>query len=290
MNEELPTYGDLMLPVLRAIHALGGSGTGRELSSAVIEAAGFSDDLLAITYDGRDKSVLLDRLDWARSYSKLGGVLESPRRGLFLITDLGREIHALADDEAAERLRDIDRAVRRARTRKTQHDNEPPPDIEPDDNDEAETWRETLLTRLHHLTPDAFEHFVLYLLRSQGMELKRIGGTGDEGVDGIGTAPISSVLSTTVAVQAKRYEPSRTIGRESVALFQSDATAAGAEHGVFVTTARFSEPARRAALGRHPTIDLVDGDKLADLCLEASIGVHTAPVVDTGFFDRFEDL
>jgi hypothetical protein len=29
----------------------------------------------------REKSVLIDRMDWARSYSKLGGAFESPRRG-----------------------------------------------------------------------------------------------------------------------------------------------------------------------------------------------------------------
>ena len=70
----------------------------------------------------------------------------------------------------------------------------------------------------------------------------------------------------------------------------SDATAAGAEHGVLVTTGRFSEPARQAALSRHPTIDLVDGEKLTELCIEANIGVALSPVVNEGFFDRFEDL
>ena len=76
----------------------------------------------------------------------------------------------------------------------------------------------------------------------------------------------------------------------SVALLQGDATAAGAEHGVLVTTGRFSEPARQAAQGRHPTIDLVAGEKLTDLCLEANIGVALSPIVNEDFFDRFEDL
>lgn len=291
MPVELPPYGDLMLPVLRAVQTLGGSGGNREISAAVVEAERFSDDLLAVTYDGRDRSIVLDRLDWARSYCKLGGVLESPRRGLFLVTDLGREIAALPESEARERLQEVDRAVRRARNRKPKVDDASVEDEEPDgEADDDGEWREALLTRLHQLTPDAFEHFVLYLLRSQGMELKRVGGTGDEGVDGIGTAPITSVLSTTVAVQAKRYEPSKTVGRETVALFQSDATAAGAEHGVLVTTGRFSEPARRAALGRHPTIDLIDGEKLTDLCLAEAIGISISPVVNASFFDRFEGL
>ena len=290
MEQPLPSYRDLMLPVVRAVSELGGSGNSREISESVIDSEGFSEDLLAVTYEGREKSILVDRLDWARSYCKLGGVLESPKRGLFLITDLGREIAALPDPEAHERLKEIDHAVRRARRKKPKSEAHVPQDDDaesPPEDDER--WKEVLLARLHKLSPDAFEHFVLYLLRAQGMELKRVGGSGDEGVDGIGKAPLSGVLSTTIAVQAKRYDPSKTVGRETVALFQSDATAAGAEHGVLVTTGRFSEPARRAAQSRHPTIDLVDGEKLTDLCLEANIGVALSPVVNEDFFDRFED-
>ena len=83
-----------MYSVLKAVQALGGSGTSREITAAAVEAEGFSDELLAVTYEGRDKSIVLDRFDWARSYCKLGGVLESPRRGLFLITTRGQEIAA----------------------------------------------------------------------------------------------------------------------------------------------------------------------------------------------------
>ena len=168
MKSTLPSYGELMLPVVRAVLELGGSGTSREISESVIETEGFSEDLLAVTYDGRAKSILLDRMDWARSYCKLGGVLESPKRGLFLITDLGREIAALPDLEADERLKEVDRSVRRARRKKPKGD---PLASDGDDADsppeDDETWREVLLARLHELSPEAFEHFVLYVLRSK---------------------------------------------------------------------------------------------------------------------------
>ena len=121
------------------------------------------------------------------------------------------------------------------------------------------------------------------------MELRRVGGTEDEGIDGNGTAPLSPILTITVAVQAKRYEPSRTVRRETVALLQSDAIAVGAERGILVTTGRFSEPARKAALGRNPTIDLVDGQKLVEICLAEAIGVVTTPRVGFGWFGQFEE-
>jgi hypothetical protein len=78
-------------------------------------------------------------------------------------------------------------------------------------------WREALLARLHRLSPAGSEEFTLYLLRTFGIELTRVGGVGDEGIDGIGLAPISAVLSSRVAVQAKRYDPTATVGREIVA-------------------------------------------------------------------------
>jgi restriction system protein len=261
-------------------------------------AQGFTDDMLAVVYPSDEsKSVLLDRLDWARSYCKLGGVLESPKRGLFLVTDLGNEIAALPGDEAGATLRDIDREVRRRRRRTTSAADAAPTESEEVGNqpapadlgDEEDQWRRELLERLHQLSPGAFERFTLFLLRSFGMELRRQGGPGDEGIDGIGTAPLTDVLTTTVAVQAKRYEPGKVLGREVVALFQTDASAAGAEHGVLVTTARFSEAARKAALGRTPTIDLIVGDRLADLCLRQQVGVSTRPVVESHWFRRFED-
>jgi restriction system protein len=129
---------------------------------------------------------------------------------------------------------------------------------------------------------------VLYLLRAFDLELTRVGGTGDQGIDGIGIAPISPVLSSRVAVQAKRHDPTSTIGREIVALFQRDASAAGAERAVLVTLGRFSEQARHAAITTTPTVDLIDGDKLCDLVRHKEIGLRIVPQVQDQWFDRFD--
>jgi restriction system protein len=136
--------------------------------------------------------------------------------------------------------------------------------------------------------PAGFEEFALYLLRTFGIELTRVGGVGDEGIDGIGLAPIGAVLSSRVAVQAKRYDPTATVGREIVALFQRDAAAAGAERAVLVTLARFSPAARKAATFTTPTVDLIDGDKLCDLVRDQQIGLRIVAQVDEAWFDRFD--
>jgi restriction system protein len=289
----IPPYHELIYPTLRAVEALGGSAKGNEITDKALELLGTDDDVVSLTYENRPaKSIFLDRLDWARSYAKLGGALESPRRGLFLLTTYGRDILGRPDDEARKEIRDLDRRVRQARaTTSRRSPAASTEDVAEEDDLPADvrgSWEEVLLARLHRLTPDGFEEFVLYVLRAYGLDLERVGGSGDEGIDGIGLAPISDVLSSRVAVQAKRYDPAKTIGRETVALFQRDASAKGAERAVLVTLGRFSEPARKAAFESTPTVDLIDGEKLCALVRDREIGIRVMPIVNEGWFDRFD--
>jgi restriction system protein len=289
---QLPTYLELLYPTLIAAKAIGGSGSAHEIRTQVIQGENFSEEAVSRTYPNRDKSILLDRLDWARSYCKLGGALDSPRRNLFLLSEFGQQILEMAPNEARSALLDMDAQVRGRRRGSAdavvsavdpEGEFEPEPD-EPDDR----IWRNDLLTRLHQLPPDGFEEFVIYVLKTYGMELERRGGTGDEGIDAIGTAPLSPVMSTRVAVQAKRYEPSKTISRDVVALFQRDAAAAGAERAILVTLCSVSGPARRAAIQSTPNVEIIDGERLCDLVLEQGIGIVTEPRVVLSFFDRFD--
>ena len=302
VRRDLPTYRELIYPTLRAVASLGGSAQGAEITDALTELLKVTPEQLAVTYDGRPKSVLIDRMDWARSYAKLAGALDSPRRGLFVLSNLGKHILSLPEEEGRAQVAQLDRDVRAARRRRgpAAYSGEL---VEPDEGEtgtgigasagdveagEDGAWREALLARLHRLSPAGFEEFTLYLLRTFGIELTRVGGVGDEGIDGIGLAPISAVLSSRVAVQAKRYDPTATVGRETVALFQRDAAAVGAERAVLVTLARFSPAARKAATVTTPTVDLIDGDKLCDLVRDQEIGLRIVTQVDEGWFDRFD--
>jgi len=294
----MPTYRELIYPTLQAVASLGGSAQGGEITDALTELLGITPEQLAVTYDGRPKSVLIDRMEWARSYAKLGGALDSPRRGLYVLTNLGKNILSLPEEQGRAQVAQLDRDVRAARRRRgrTGVDSGRPDEDETSigtrttggSGEEDSAWKEALLGRLHRLSPAGFEEFTLYLLRTFGLELTRVGGAGDEGIDGIGLAPISAVLSSRVAVQAKRFDPTATIGRDTVALFQRDAAAAGAERAVLVTLARFSPAARKAATATTPTVDLIDGDKLCELVRDQEIGLRIVLQVDEGWFDRFD--
>jgi restriction system protein len=293
---DMPTYADLMLPVLEVVADLGGSAQGSEIVDALIERGDYAPELLQRTYPDSDKVMLTDRMGWARSYLKIGGALDSPRRGLFVLSDLGRDILALDPQPALERLRELDRQVRsRQKTsprRKGSAAAQLDPDLDKLDELREDDWRDAFLGQLHGLTSTAFEEFTLYMLRLFGLQLTHQGGTGDEGIDGIGIAPLSPVLSSVVAVQAKRYDPSTAISREQVALFQRDAAAKGAERAIFVTLGRFSSSAKKAATTSTPTVDLIDGQRLCDLALEnlemgREIGLRRVVEVNGEWFERF---
>jgi restriction system protein len=288
---DFPTYSELLHPVLRAVATLGGSAKSGEITAQVVEDQGFTEEQMSVVYDGNPKSILGDRIAWARSYNKLGGALESSKRSLYLLTAFGKEILALPEGEARERLREMDRKVRSERSKKVtpKAKTEPVDESDPGDDVDDEIaeeltddWKTRLLRRLHRLSPEG--------LRSYGLELTRVGGSGDEGIDGIGLAPISDVLSSRVAVHAKRYDPfgSSPLGREVVALFQRDAAAAGAERAVLVTLGRFSAPARKAAIIARPTVDLIDGGRLCELVEAQGIGIRSIIQVKESWFDRFD--
>lgn len=300
----IPPRQQLVVPVLKAMHVLGGSARANEITEQVLELVPGSEDLQQITYPTRpNRSVLISRIGWARTTAKRIGVLEQPGQGMYLLTDKGEELLELAEVDAFDKVQQLDREFSRAQRQRKKLEKEAKTadsDVEDDisdaeireDSDEEEMdrdWKSQLLERLHQLSPDGFEKFVIYLLRRQGLHLQQTGGSGDEGVDAIGTAPISSVLSSRVAVQVKRYAPDKPIGRETVALFQRDAQTKGAERAIIVTLSRFTEPARKAATASIPTVDLISGDRLAELIrADGESGVKLRPTVDPRWFDKFD--
>lgn len=305
-QQGMPTHQQLVVPIVRAIGELGGSAKAREITDQVLDNYPDVERLLEMTYPSRpNQSVLVDRIAWGRSTAKLIGALEQPSKGMYITTDLGEDLLGVSESEALQRIRDLDREYSRQQRRKKSDKVQPPNPVETDeeepseevlaetdteDDDSTAAWKVQLLDRLHRLTPEGFEKFVLYLLRRYGLELTHIGGSGDEGIDGIGTAPLSPVLSSRVAVQVKRYAPNgKPIGRDTVALFQRDAQTKGAERAILVTLSRFTDPARKAATSSTPTVDLISGDRLADLIRDdGNSGVSLQPTVNENWFDKFD--
>src|SRR5215218_8854155 len=115
---DLPPYKDFLLPVLHAVQDLGGPAHAQQITAWIVENLPFDDDAVAVEYPNRPgESILLDRMAWARSYDKLGGLVETPQRGLYVISAEGKRVLSLPDEEARRLVDEMDRQVRRSRTR-----------------------------------------------------------------------------------------------------------------------------------------------------------------------------
>ncbi|SPJ41373.1 hypothetical protein CHUV2995_02187 [Corynebacterium diphtheriae subsp. lausannense] len=137
----------------------------------------------------------------------------------------GHDLAGRSDTEIDEWINDFEREYnRKKRLEKAQNTNSPAPSEtaildQEDESEESNGWKEQLLGRLHRMSPTAFEKYIIFLLKQYGLELQHVAGPGDEGIDAIGTAPLSPVLSSRIAVQIKRYDPNNnTVSREAIAL------------------------------------------------------------------------
>ena len=91
-------------------------------------------------------------------------------------------------------------------------------------------------------------------------------------------------------VQAKCYERASSITPEQVRGFSGSLDDKKTSRGVFITTARFSDAAKRYVEEIQKQIVLIDGEELARLMIRYKVGVRedrTIPInkLDEDFFE-----
>jgi len=111
--------------------------------------------------------------------------------------------------------------------------------------------------------------------------------SGDGGIDGDGDFRQGAV-SIKSAFQAKRWSDS-AVGRPEIDKFRG-AIQGDYDHGVFITTSRFSREAAESSYKKGAiSILLLDGDAIVDLMLDKGIGVVKQPLylyeISEEFFD-----
>ena len=94
MAGKVPTFDELMNPLLRAMQALGGSGSVEEIYDKVVELERFPDDVVAQPHDPEksNQTELGYRLAWARTYLKKYGLLENSSRGIWALTAKAKRV------------------------------------------------------------------------------------------------------------------------------------------------------------------------------------------------------
>jgi restriction system protein len=282
--KKLPSFDDLMLPTIKALNSLGGSGSVEEIYTQVVEKNGFTDDVLAQLHDA-DKSGLTEvgyRHAWARTYLKKYGYLENSSRGIWALTEKARTFESFNQKEIVNFVRALDKP----KVSKTVSGDS----LASEFVDEEQDWKEKLLIVLtQKLDPSAFERLVQRLLRESGfIQVEVTGRTGDGGIDGKGIAKIHGFMSFHVLFQCKRYKGS--VGSSEIRDFRG-AMVGRADKGLFITTGTFTPAAlKEATRDGAPPIDLVDGIELAEKLKELELGMKIELVekviIDESWFEN----
>lgn len=284
MATKIPTYDQLMVPLLRALKDLGGSGSIEEIYDKVVELEKFSDDALSQMHDPEksNQTEIGYRLAWARTYLKKFGALENSTRGIWSLKGKELKLDQFNRQEVVHFVRTLDKDKSGELSTVANDIN-----LAPDSSEEPE-WKQKLhsiLTQI--LSPAAFERLVQRVLREAGFtQVEVTGRTGDGGIDGRGIARIHGLMSFHVLFQCKRYKGSVSAGE--MRDFRG-AMMGRADKGLFITTGTFTPAAVKEAIrDGAPPIDLLDGNEFAYKLQELGIGVSRTTVevftVDEAWF------
>ena len=277
-------------PVIEALKELGGSGRPTEVKDLVIEKLGLSDAEINETLDS-GASRFSNQVDWARFYLSAAGYIDSSTRGVWSLTDKGRS-YSLTASEAVDLYKRILKqfvAEREARKGESAQKHE----VEIDATEafkavENGDHRAELMRILKGLPPSGFESLCQELLREAGFESVTVTGkSGDGGIDGIGILQMNPLVSFKVLFQCKRY--SGSIGPDKVRDFRG-AMMGRADKGIVLTTGIFTAEAKKEAVRDGvPPIELVDGEKLLEMCEKLEFGLKPKQTfeVDQEFFTKF---
>ena len=278
---KLPDIPAIMVRTTEALNQLGGSGSIQELDDKVQDLEGVTSKELEHRMNNDKRARFNYFCAWARTYLKRGDIVENSARGVWAIKS--NTIASIAYEDAQEIYRQVlkEEAERnKIRVKKKQA-------LEIDElGDDEDTWQERVLSEISAMSSDGFERLAQRLMREVGfIKVEVRGKSGDGGIDGVGVLRMN-LITFQVYFQCKKW--ANSVGAKEIRDFRG-ALQGRADKGLFITTSSFSsgavdEATRDGALG----IDLIDGERLAQLLKDYGLGIlveQTEKVtVEKGFF------
>jgi restriction system protein len=253
-----------------------------------------------------NQAIFDNRVGWAKTYLKKAGLVDSPKRACFVITQIGL-------DTLRKNLNNIDtkylkqfpsflefqNAGRNDNDTETEINNIEINEQTPEENlDKAyqrirKSLASELLKKVVELSPTFFERLVVELLVKMGYggsikdAGKAIGKSGDEGIDG--TIKEDKLGLDIIYIQAKRWRPGNVVGRPELHKFVGALAGQGAKKGIFITTSNFTKEALEYTPKNETKIVLIDGEQLAQLMIDYNLGCTTQQIyelkkIDSDYF------
>jgi restriction system protein len=295
---EIPKYHETFIPVLEVLQTIE-SINSRDLALQVRQNyySNLSEELLN-QKTSTGANVLIDRIQWAKSYLKMGKFVFYPKRGMVQITDKGKLILqtkklSLKDLQNDKDFKNHRESVKSKKENVIELDianveSASPQDLIDSGFSTIETEvKSELLEKLKEIDPYYFEKVILILLKSMGYgDFIETSKSGDGGIDGIINEDKLGLEK--IYTQAKRYNENKV--REKDIRNFIGAMSGDTSKGVFITTSTFDDGAIKKAKEAHHTIILIDGIKLVNLMYQYKVGVQIKSIyevkeVDNDFFE-----
>lgn len=301
----IPTYEEFMYPFLGYLkdqkeHTLS------ELNESLIQHFNLTkEDLEEMIPSGKQR-VFINRFGWARTYLKNAGLIESPRKTVFKITNRGLSIinNPSITSVNDSVLKQFPEYVAFKKGSSSNVDTQ----IEPANTDTSKTplelltenyslikqaIQEELLEKIMSNSPQFFEQLIVDLIVAMGYggsvadAGKAVGKSGDGGIDGVIKEDILGLDK--IYLQGKRW--SNPVSRPDIQAFVGSLVGFKANKGIFITTSRFTKEAIDYAEGIEKSLILIDGQRLTDLLFEFNVGVsneqsYTIKRIDVDYFEE----
>ncbi len=284
----IPDFQSAMLPLLKLAsdqeeHSL------REAIEALALTFKLSEEERKALLPSGQQEVFDNRVGWARTYLGKAGLLESPRRSYFKITQRGLSVLQQSPPKINNKFLEQFPEFVQFLQGETQKDKETIPlaELDPSSPQDPQELLEAsyqrirqglaqeLLGRVKSSSPTFFERLVVELLVKMGYGGSRkdagaaVGKTNDGGIDGI--IKEDRLGLDVIYIQAKRWEG--TVGSPEIHKFAGALQGQHATKGIFITTSTFSKEASNFASIIANKIVLIDGQQLAQLMIDFDVGV-----------------
>jgi restriction system protein len=303
----VPSYDAFMLPLLTAL-ADGSEQHVRDLRDRLAHEFKLNEaDRQELLPSGK-QPVFDGRVGWAKTYLEKAGLLSTPRRGWYRITDAGKGVLAQKPPGLDKKFLLQFDSFRAFVTRSNGEGSEGgSPAVAEESSEAPGITPQEALERAHQeirrkieaelldavtkASPRFFEKLVVELLVQMGYggsledAGRALGRSHDRGIDGV--IKEDHLGLDAIYVQAKRWQA--TVGRPEIQGFAGSLEGERARKGVFITTSAFSSEARTYVQRIEKKIVLIDGRQLAALMADFGIGVNTVSTyeikrVDTDYF------
>ena len=299
----IPDFQSIMLPLLKIL-ADGKVHKYREIFEALVREFQVTEAERKEMLPSGQQEIFANRVGWAKTYLKKAGLIDSPQRATFVISEKGKEI--LSQNPAridAKFLRQFPEFQEFNRVNKQNEtitlesnlstsDQEQNPEelLENSYQEIRQALATDLLSILRKLSPDAFEKLVVELLVKMGYggsirdAGKAVGKSGDQGIDGI--IKEDRLGLDIIYIQAKRWADNNAVGRPEIQKFVGALAGQGAKKGIFITTSYFTQEALEYAPRNEIKIVLIDGEELGQLMIDYNLGVSTQKIYEIKRIDH----